>query len=142
MAHEFFNDRDRSGDRDSKSHAFHCVSADLTGVDSDHIAVDVYKRAAGVSGVDRRIGLNKCAGDSIIIDLSVIGADNACCHRLSITERITDRDNILADLEIVRTAKCRHFDLIPGRILDIGKGNSDHCQIVAGVLNLWTHPAW
>ena len=133
MAHELFNDRDRSGDRDSKSHSFYRVSADLTGVDADHIAVDVYKRAAGIAGVDRRIGLNKCAGDGIIVDLSVVGTDDSCCDRLSIAKCVADRNNILTDLEAVRTAKCRHFDLIPGRILDIGKGNSDHCQIVAGV---------
>ena len=121
MAHEFFNDRDRPGDRDRKSHAFHSISADLTGVDTDHIAVDVDKRASGVSGVDRRIGLNKCAGDSIVVDLSVVGADNTCCHRLSITERIADRYYILTDLKSVRISECRHLDLILGRILNIGK---------------------
>ena len=39
LIHQILNDRNGSGDRNGKAHAVYLLSADLTGVDADHVAV-------------------------------------------------------------------------------------------------------
>ena len=100
------------------------------------MAVDVDKGSAGIAGVDRRISLNKRAGDGLITDFSVIGAYNACCYRLSVAERVADRNDVFTDLEVVGVSKRRDLDLVERSALDVGKGDRDHREVVAGVSSL------
>ena len=97
------------------------------------MTVDIYECPTGVTGVDCRVGLDKCTRDRLIADLPVVRADNSGRHGLAVAERIADRDDVFADLQVVRIAQCRHFDLILRRILDLVERDGDHRQVVAGI---------
>ena len=70
------------------------------GVDADHIAVDVERRAAGIAFVDRRVDL-----DVVVIgagaDVAAARRDDAGRHRAAEAERIADRDHPVADPRLV-----------------------------------------
>ena len=100
------------------------------------MSVDIYECAAGVAGVDCRVGLDKRARNRLIADLSVNRTDDSGRHGLSVAECVSDCDDIFTDLEGVGITQCRHFDLILRRIFDLVQRDGDHRQVVAGICSL------
>src|SRR5579872_1234098 len=89
-------DRDNSIRRHSKADALIAVGLREDGcVYANHFAVHVEQRAAGVAGVDCRVGLDEVlklaarAG----LDGTVLGGDDACGHGLRQSKRAADRLN-------------------------------------------------
>src|SRR4029079_18338639 len=84
------------------------AGAEQRGVDGDELAVEVNQRAARIAGVDRRVSL--ADGERVAqAQRPLGGADDAAGHGLAKTERVTDRNDIVADLELAAVAKrqCR-----------------------------------
>src|SRR5215471_19229172 len=89
------------GNREANSRA-RSRRADDGGVHSDEPATAVKQRAAGVSGIDRSVGLNR-VGDrraGRALNGSSQGGDDAGCESLIETEWIPDRVDGLAYLKI------------------------------------------
>ena len=102
-------DRDREADPDGAARA---AGRDLR-VDADHLAARVDQRAAGVAGVDRRVGLDD------VVDLEVVGCadltlqrgDDARGDRAAVTERVPDRNDRIADAQLGRVAQRQRHQL-------------------------------
>ena len=74
----------------------------LGGGDADHVSVHVEQRAAGVAGVERRIGLDHAHGRVLDGDVAVKTADIAVRHgEVQFAEGIADRNDRIADLKRV-----------------------------------------
>ncbi len=76
------------------------------GVDADHFAVPVEQRAAGITGIDGRVGLDS------VINLHAVGflhrpdrTDDAIGHGAGQTEGIADGIDLLPHLQIARVAE-------------------------------------
>ena len=85
----------RNGEADALI-AFRPVRQD-GGVDADQFAAVVDQRAAGVAGVNRRVGLNEVL---ILFDAqagAALGADDSHGYRLADAERIAHGDGVIAD---------------------------------------------
>src|SRR5438128_6365045 len=70
------------------------------GVDADDFTVRIDKRAAGISAVDGSVGLNRFVNESGLARLHSAAdrANNSRGERTLKTERISDGENFLADL--------------------------------------------
>ena len=81
------------------------VALDLR-VDADHLALEVEQRAAGVAVVDRRVGLDRVVDREVVRrgHLAVERADDAARDRVLEAERAADRDDAVADLDVVESA--------------------------------------
>ena len=75
--------------------------------DADNLAVHVKQRAAGVAGVDGRVGLDQAHAQAVRErDLTVQRADHTGCQRKrQLAERVADGDDLIADMQIIRAAK-------------------------------------
>src|SRR6266404_2396973 len=85
----------RSGDGEGDTHRAARRRED-GGIDTDHVAVDVEGRAAGITFIDRRIDLNEIvvrAGP----DITTTRRDDTGRHRAAETEWIADREHPVAD---------------------------------------------
>ncbi len=74
------------------------------GVDADQFAAVVHERAAGVAGIDRRVGLDEVF---IVFDAeagSPRGADDAHRHGLADAIGVADGEHDVADLQLVGVA--------------------------------------
>src|SRR5690606_32108784 len=87
---------------------------DDRGVDADEQAVHREQRAARIARIDRSVRL-----DEILVALAVghhagapERADDAVGHRLAEAERVTDRDDEVADLELTRVAHPRRDEVL------------------------------
>src|SRR5215467_9409982 len=91
-------DRYREADADV---ALRLAVADDRRVHADHLTADVQQRAAGVAGVDRRVGLQHLVR-SPVGDLKrpLGGADDSHADRVRQAERITDRHHPVARLHL------------------------------------------
>ncbi len=104
---QFINHSTRQVARDREADSL--VSAALAedaGVDADHFAARVHQRTAGISRIDRRVGLNEV----FVIGKAKLrptgGADDAGGDRLTELrrKRAADRQHPLADLQLRRIA--------------------------------------
>ena len=100
------------------------------------MSVDINKGAAGIAGIDRRVGLDKCTCYCLITDLSVDGTDDSGRNRLTVAKCVSDCNNIFSDLEIVGIAECGNSDHALCRFLEIVERDSDHREVVAGIRSL------
>src|SRR5262249_35640198 len=101
-----------------------CGAEDL-GIDAYHLAVFIQQGTARISRVDRCIGL-----DRLIDRASVAGADGSLQSRDDArrqgavkAERISDREDLLSDLQLVRISKRHNCQVSRRRIY------MDDCQI-------------
>ena len=110
--HQFCNDRICRRDRDRIAHALDRASADLVRVDTDDLTLDIQQSAAGVTGVDRCICLDKCTVRTVgKLNASVQCTDNTGRHGLTIAKRVADRDRRLANGQGIGVAQCCYGDL-------------------------------
>src|SRR5579859_1993508 len=110
--------RDREGQIVGSAHA--------AGVDADDASVDVDQGAAGVSGVDRRIGLDPEVVRSEV-EVALHGGDDAAGHRAFETVGGPHRHDQLAHLELIRIAE---FGDGKGRLrLPLGEVELDDRQV-------------
>ena len=76
------------------------------GVDTDEPAFGIHQRAAGIAGVDGRVGLNEIL---ILVETRQAAAaqraDNAHRHGLADTEGIADGEHNVADFQLVAVAQ-------------------------------------
>jgi len=88
-------------------------------VDADHFAAHVDQRAAGITRIDRGVGLNE-----IVIgpgaDLTPLRADDARRHRVIEAEGIADGHDPFADLEPVGVTEADHGEIVSRVDLDHG----------------------
>ncbi len=98
------------------------------GVDADQLAGHVDQRAAGVAGIDRRIGLD----EELIVGDADLGArqrrDDAMGHGLADAERIADREHHVTDQQFVGIGEFERRETLFA-VLD-----SQHREIAAAVL--------
>ena len=92
--------------RNRKSNAVRAAAArEDRGVDADEPAVHVDQGAAGIAGIDGRVGLD----EELIVGDADLGAgqrrDDAAGHRLADAERIADGEHQIAHLEAVGVAE-------------------------------------
>jgi hypothetical protein len=87
-------------------------------IDADDLAVGVDERAAGVAGVDRRVGLDRTrdaeAGQRL--DRAIDRRDHADRQRLALAERRSDRRHRLADLDVMAVAERQRPEREPLRV--------------------------
>ena len=78
-------------------------------VDADHAAGRVDQRAAGVAGVDRRVGLDDVLDREAVGrgDAALQGGDDAGGQRAVEAERVADRDRRVADLRRPSSRRAR-----------------------------------
>ena len=109
---ELVKDLLRSRDGDRKSHALDLCRSELDRIDTDNFTAYVDERAAAVTGVDGRIGLDEDHLGAVNCYFSVFSAYVTHCGRLAVTHGVTDGDGHLADLDIVRAAELGNGDRI------------------------------
>ena len=82
-------------------------------VDADHLAVGVEQRAAGVAGVDRRVGLDRAVDLELgqRLDRAVGRRDDPDRERLLLAEGAADRGDRLADLDLVGVAELERLQV-------------------------------
>src|SRR5205085_2781474 len=99
--------RDREADADVAGLATGGVGAGDLRVDAEHMTAAVEERAAGVAGVDRRVGLDHIVDRRAIrrLGLAAGGRDDAAGEGVVETKRIADLVGRLADLDLRRIAK-------------------------------------
>ena len=83
----------RNGERDAHESAR--TRHDLA-VDTHHLAAHINQRPTGIARVDGDIGLDE---RQEFAGVPLLGADDACGHRILQTKRRTDRHHPFADLE-------------------------------------------
>src|SRR5947207_743006 len=88
--------------RDRKADAR--AARDDRGVDADHLGLQVHERPAGISWVDRGVGLEEVV-EGALTDLAGLGADDPRRHRGLQAERRADGDHPVADADLVRVAQ-------------------------------------
>src|SRR3989442_1307970 len=82
------------------------------GADSDHVAVRVQQRPAGVAGVDRRVGLDEVVVAAALgVHRTMQRRDDAHADALVEPERIADGDGRLAEHQVRRGAQRRGREL-------------------------------
>src|SRR4051794_38269845 len=103
-------DRDREADADVAAAA--AARLDLR-VDADHAPGGVEQRAAGVAGVDRRVGLDDAVDLEAVrrLDRALGGRHDARRERPLEAERVADRDRRVADLHAQRRAERQRVEL-------------------------------
>ena len=77
-------------------------------VDADHLTVTIHQRPAGITGIDRGIGLNQIqtfVGKAKAVDVAVKAADDAESDRPFKTEGSSQGDGPVADLHAFRIAE-------------------------------------
>src|SRR5690606_14437871 len=74
-------------------------------IDALQRAVEPDERAPGVAGIDRRVRLNEVLVAFDVDPASTERADDAGRCRLTEAERVADRDDEVADVEVVRVAE-------------------------------------
>ena len=102
-----------------------CVAAGLDlGVDPDHAAVRVDQRAAGVAGVDRRVGLDHVRDREAVgrLDLALQGGDDAAGDGAVEPERVADRDHRVADFDLRGVAERERVQFFRRRV-DLEQGD-------------------
>src|SRR4051794_6881462 len=95
-------------DREADAHVAGAAAAGLDlGVDADHAAGRVEQRAAGVTGVDRRVGLDDAVDLEAVrrLDRALRGRHDARRERPLEPEGVADRDRRVADLDAGRRAE-------------------------------------
>src|SRR5579885_286415 len=111
-------------DRDGKANAG--VLADIGedhGIDADHFTVPVHERAAGVAGVDGRVGLDRFVdGCAVGLFHRANGTDDAASHGSCQAEGIADGIDLLPDLKVLRVAQHGGSQ--------VGSIDLDDCQIM------------
>src|SRR6202035_1847590 len=107
----FIHDILRHVDGDGKSDALISTRAasQNSGVDANHFRTSIDQRAAGVTGIDRRVRLNEVF---VILNRETVapgGAHNAHGCSLTYAKWITDSKGVIADLNFGRIAQrnCR-----------------------------------
>ena len=94
------------------------------GVDADYVAVRVDERAAGVSGIERGVGLDDVVHQSprLRAQRAAERADDARGYRVGEPVRIADRDDELARTQRGRIAKrgVREFRRVDAQHREIG----------------------
>ena len=75
--------------------------AENCAVNTDHFAFGVDQRSAAIARIDRSIGLNEVVVGAGAND-AAFGADDAGGDRMLQTERITDRHNPIANVDLTR----------------------------------------
>ena len=102
---QLFNDFFREIDRNGKAYAD--IAAGLTedrAIDAHNFPGGIDQRSAAVPRIDRSIGLNK-----VVIgtgsDHTPLGADDPRRHRMFQTERIADRHDPIANIQLSRRAE-------------------------------------
>src|SRR5262249_13388450 len=110
--HDLVLDMHRHVDRHRERQALEAAAAaaDLR-IHTDNFTLEIEQRAAGIPGVDRRIGLDE-RDVGITRQRARLGADDARGHSIFETERLADRHDPLANLGRFRVA-----DLDVGQIL-------------------------
>ena len=101
------------------------------GIDADELAFGVDKSATRVAFVDGGIGLNETL-NAIGTECAGFGADDAGCHRVVESERITHGDDPFSHLEIVGVANWQSREIL-AIDLDQGKVGGWICADDAGV---------
>ena len=101
---------------------------DDEGVDADQLAVRIHQRAAGVAGIDGRVGLNKVAGLARIVGVRigpVERADDAARDReLEVAEGTAEGQHGLAGMQLGRVApgnagQVVRVDLDDGEVVEL-----------------------
>ena len=92
--------RDREADADAAARG----AQDLR-VDADELSAQIDERAARVTAVDRRVGLQEVFERIAATRLTALPADDAHRHRLANTERIAHGQDDVADASLVRIAE-------------------------------------
>ena len=91
-------------------------------VDADHVAAGVEQRAAGVAGVDRRVGLDHLVDREAVgrLDRAAEAGDDALGGGAVEPERVADRDDEVADLDRARVGE----SAAPWRLSGRGSGST------------------
>jgi hypothetical protein len=110
-------DGDREADADVAARA-----AVDGGVDADHLALEVHEGAARVARVDGGVGLNEVVV-AALADEATLGADDAGRDRVAQAEGIADREDPVADAQIVGIAEVHRRQLLAVGI------DTDHGEI-------------
>ena len=109
------------GDREADADRAAAAAVDRA-VDADQLAAHVDQRAAGIAGIDRRVGLDEEAEVGNAFIRARQRRDDAAGRRLPDAERIADGEHQVADLERVGIAdrdhrkRLRQFDLEHGEV--------------------------
>ena len=95
-------------------------------VDADQFPVEIHEGAAGITLIDRRIGLQEIlVAARPSARLSPFGADDSHGHRLADAERVADCEDDVADLDYIRVTHRNE--------LQVGAVDLQQCEIARGI---------
>ena len=102
--------RDLLGNTAGDGKAYAAIGLSYNGrVDTHDLALHVHQRPAAIAGVHGRVGLQKVLfNEPPDVDFAALGADYARGHRTHQPEGIADRDDRIADFQIVTIAPLGH----------------------------------
>ena len=102
--------RDVDRDRERQPHVAAGLAVDLR-IDADHVAVQVEQRPAGVSGVDRDVGLDE-RHIALARQRARLRRNDAGSDRVLEAERRAHRHDPLADLDVLGMADAHHRQVL------------------------------
>src|SRR5581483_4933415 len=116
-------------DREADACVVARVAVDLRR-DADHLAAEIEERPARVPVVDRRVGLDRVLDRGVVRrgDLAPEGADDPAGDGVVEPERVADRDDAVADLDLVGVAERDRVEPARQRV------DLDHREVRRGVL--------
>ncbi len=102
------------------------------GVDADHLALQIEQRPAGITLVDRGVGLKEVVIRPVV-DIAIAGGNDAGGHGFAEAERIADRHHAVADAHLVAVAE---FDCLERLVALHLQHRHIHLRILADHLGL------
>src|SRR5947209_10668274 len=90
-------------------------------IDTDHLALHVEQRSAGIAVIDRGVDLNELVVRRAI-EVAVQGADDARRDGALAAERVADRQNAVSDTDLVTVADLDRRKRIRSEERRVGKG--------------------
>jgi hypothetical protein len=98
-------------------------------VDADQLTVEIDQGSAGVTGIDRRVGLNEAFVRFRVQAASAKRADDSRRHGLTQSKRVADRYDEVANLQSVRIRQ-RYLMQILGFYFQHGNIGQGRCRRV------------
>ena len=106
VLHELIVNTNRGGRRHGKTNTLIAAAAGQnSGVDADDLSGHIDKRAAGISGINGRVGLQEALELVVAHAVAILGADDAGGNRGIEPEGAANRENPIAHLDAIGVAK-------------------------------------
>ena len=132
------------GDCNCVTHTFNFCGGKFCRVDTDNFTIHIQKCTTTVTRIDCCICLNQVCCIRIfilfyalIIEFTVLCTDNTGCYRLSVTKCVTDCNDLLTNLQIIRASDRSYCYLIHCIIRNIRKCYRNDCKVFVLIVTVY-----